>query len=405
MSWKGFQKAMARLPHQIAKTAGYTSETRDEEFDAYESAFKQMDTLARQLCGDARRFKDSLNLMLAHQSSLAKTFQEMFASFSEETSKTTLAPDLDSIERLVVAPTGDMITVLDQVKKLLVKRSHKLVDYDRHRESAQKLRERTDRTIADEKRMGQIEYSLDQATREYTSINNQLKQELPIILSLRIEFIDPCLLVFYSYQHRVYQAMLSSFSRLVQGNFDTKSSALDGFMAHSEAMSQLIGSLVIPKRTYLRSSNSTSGEPTQSSGLAGDMAASGTGSSPAGSMSAPPPYSLSSSSSIKHQSPSGGAYAPNMPQPNSSYPTTGMIGEAGAMGHSAAPSASRVIPPPPSSQSATKYAIALYDFTAQAEGDLSFHRDDKIEIVQRTNDVNDWWIGKLNGKVGSFPAN
>jgi amphiphysin len=50
------------------------------------------------------------------------------------------------------------------------------------------------------------------------------------------------------------------------------------------------------------------------------------------------------------------------------------------------------------------YVTALYDYTAQAEGDLSFHKGDQIEIVERTQDVNDWWTGRLSGVTGVFPG-
>lgn len=51
-----------------------------------------------------------------------------------------------------------------------------------------------------------------------------------------------------------------------------------------------------------------------------------------------------------------------------------------------------------------QYVIALYDYTAQADGDLSFRKDDKIEIIERTADQNDWWTGRLNGMTGIFPG-
>jgi amphiphysin len=49
-------------------------------------------------------------------------------------------------------------------------------------------------------------------------------------------------------------------------------------------------------------------------------------------------------------------------------------------------------------------ATALYDYEAQAEGDLSFTTGDVIEIVTRTNNENEWWIGKIKGKEGQFPG-
>ena len=48
--------------------------------------------------------------------------------------------------------------------------------------------------------------------------------------------------------------------------------------------------------------------------------------------------------------------------------------------------------------------VAVYDYDAQQEGDLSFRKDDRIELVQRTADTNDWWTGRLNGRQGIFPG-
>jgi amphiphysin len=70
-------------------------------------------------------------------------------------------------------------------------------------------------------------------------------------------------------------------------------------------------------------------------------------------------------------------------------------------------------PPPPPAYGVTanstpygakQYVVALYDYTAQAAGDLSFKRDDRIEIVEKTADTNDWWTGRLNGVTGVFPG-
>ncbi|RHZ49707.1 hypothetical protein Glove_517g2 [Diversispora epigaea] len=68
-------------------------------------------------------------------------------------------------------------------------------------------------------------------------------------------------------------------------------------------------------------------------------------------------------------------------------------------------------PPPPVPITAPKpkivrnYVIALYDYDAQAEGDLSFKKDDKIEVIERTQNINDWWKGRLDGTIGVFPGN
>ncbi|KAG8687268.1 hypothetical protein FRC09_013596 [Ceratobasidium sp. 395] len=50
-------------------------------------------------------------------------------------------------------------------------------------------------------------------------------------------------------------------------------------------------------------------------------------------------------------------------------------------------------------------AIALFDFIAQESGDLSFNKGDVITVMKKTNSMDDWWTGKLNGREGIFPAN
>ncbi|KAF8973864.1 hypothetical protein BDZ97DRAFT_1777304 [Flammula alnicola] len=50
-------------------------------------------------------------------------------------------------------------------------------------------------------------------------------------------------------------------------------------------------------------------------------------------------------------------------------------------------------------------AIALYDFSAVQEGDLSFRKGDVITVTKKSNSVDDWWTGKVNGGQGIFPAN
>ena len=48
--------------------------------------------------------------------------------------------------------------------------------------------------------------------------------------------------------------------------------------------------------------------------------------------------------------------------------------------------------------------MALYDFDAQADGDLDFKAGDRIEIVEKSDSTEDWWTGRLNGKQGVFPG-
>jgi len=65
-------------------------------------------------------------------------------------------------------------------------------------------------------------------------------------------------------------------------------------------------------------------------------------------------------------------------------------------------------PPPPPKKIGSfhpEYVIAMYDFDAHSEGDLSFREGDRIRVTKKTNSSQDWWEGEINGQRGSFPAN
>ncbi len=65
-------------------------------------------------------------------------------------------------------------------------------------------------------------------------------------------------------------------------------------------------------------------------------------------------------------------------------------------------------PPPPKrigSQNSGIFAVALYAFEGQNDGDLSFREGDQIKVVKKTDSTDDWWEGELRGVRGSFPAN
>ena len=78
MSIRGLQKAVARLPQRIAAKTGYSDETVDTEYVELESQFKNLELYAKKLHDDARKFKDSLSAMLAHQATFAETLVDVY---------------------------------------------------------------------------------------------------------------------------------------------------------------------------------------------------------------------------------------------------------------------------------------------------------------------------------------
>ncbi len=52
----------------------------------------------------------------------------------------------------------------------------------------------------------------------------------------------------------------------------------------------------------------------------------------------------------------------------------------------------------------TNGGTTITDAPSQAEGDLSFRAGDRIELIERTENPDDWWTGRLNGQQGIFPG-
>jgi amphiphysin len=139
----------------------------------------------------------------------------------------------------------------------------------------------------------------------------------------------------------------------------------------------------------------------------------------------PPPYSEKPSPMLPNYSNARQSYNGATPPSYNGSPSNNLGGgdyfsaaqeKARLASSASSPSAASIAakkkkPPPPvpvkrlgSSQQA-QFVTALYDFEGQAEGDLAFREGDRIRIVKKTESVDDWWDGEINGVTGCFPAN
>ena len=89
---------------------------------------------------------------------------------------------------------------------------------------------------------------------------------------------------------------------------------------------------------------------------------------------------------------------------------TGNRRASAASSVSAASIAGKKKPPPPVPAKRmpsiqVQYVTALYDFDGQNEGDLAFREGDRIRVMKKTESVDDWWDGEVEGRKGAFPAN
>ena len=116
----------------------------------------------------------------------------------------------------------------------------------------------------------------------------------------------------------------------------------------------------------------------------------------------PPSRSPSNASSFKKPPPPPGSFNKETAAPPPPYTVGNGVAASSVVGKKPPP------PPPlkpkPKIEPPKQYVVALYDFEAQADGDLSFRAGDRIEVVEKTASSEDWWTGKLDGVQGVFPG-
>lgn len=320
----------------------------------------------------------------------------------------TLAPELEMIQARVIGPADELLNVIKVAQKSATKRQHKQLDYDRHRATLKKLQDKKEKSLKDEKALYKAENDVEQATQEFDYFNDLLKDELPKLFALEREFIRPLFQSFYYMQLNVFYTLHEKMQSIDIGYFNLTLDIEDAFEAkrgdireQAEQMSivrfKTTGQKKTPANKYgagrLAIENRKSGDTGR---LAIEDRKSLDQSSRRSTREfadVPPPYSAGASPMLNGDS--------SMVRANSTGSALGAAAKAkGAAPPPPKPKPSRLSGAP----AAANRAQALYDYEAQAAGDLSFSTGDVIEVTQKGASENEWWSGTLNGQAGQFPG-
>ncbi len=365
----------------------------------------------------------------------------------------TLKPELELIETRIILPANQLLEIINSIRKLATKRSHKKLDYDRTEGTVKKYETKKEKTVKDEERMYKAQSDFEIAKQEYDYFNDMLKQDLPLLFQLQSEFIRPLFVSFYYMQLNVFYVLYGKTQDLKIPYFDLQSDLVEGFTYKSGDIADqadAIGithfrvghakqKLELTKKKYSKdqeANSSTYGSVSSSSGTLPPYTPPASNGGPSyvpggygnekATYGQPQPSSIQTQFTPQAQSQFGqapssappvygqvGAYDQSIQQQQYTQQTTRPISyvqphqqllspvSPTASGSYGAPP----IAPKPGITPGAETCTALYDFVAQSTGDLTFRTGDLIEIVQRTPDANGWWTGKLNGVVGVFPGN
>lgn len=438
MSWKGVTKSMVRAPQTFKQKFNMGEISKDAVYIDAERRFQELETETKKLHDESKKYFDAINAMLNHQIDFSKACAEIYKPISGRVSdpdsfvqegnpegiraceeyesivkelQETLKPELEMIESRVIKPADELLEIIKQVRKLAVKRDHKQLDYDRYNTTLKKLQDKKDKTLKDEKALYKAENDVEVATQDYNYFNELLKAELPQLFQLEREFIKPLFLSFYYMQLNVFYTLHERMQNIDIGYFDL---TLDIEAAFEKKRGDIQAQAELLSITKFKT---TGGRPRGQSKYAGKPLAITNGSAGSSTTSSPAQSKYAAiygalPGSAKTSTPNSPAITQHGEEGEANPPPPYSPGAPGSSAMVAAAQKKGPAPPPPkpkpsrlSGAPAVETVTALYDYEAQADGDLSFSTGEVIEIVTRTSNTNEWWTGKIGARQGQFPGN
>jgi len=258
-----------------------------------------------------------------------------------------------------------------------------------------------EKSLSDEKNLFKLEQDFEVASNDYETLNTAMKTELPRFFAQAAQFIDPLFHSFYYMQLNVFYIMLEKFQAFSQDKYETGGTAeniTEKYASLQGDTVEQVDSLEITKRIVstakiMQQRRATGGSATSAAPVVRSPSSTSTLSKKA----PPPPPSLKSQAQNSTSAYDAGTAPP---------PYSAGAGSTNTVANKRPPPPIPVSKPKPKAAEPPKmYVVALYDFAAQADGDLEFKAGDRIELVERTPNAEDWWTGKLNGRQGVFPGN
>lgn len=397
---KGIAKFAKRTPQMLGSKVGLAQKSHDAAFDELERRFAVIEKYAEKLQKDSKTYHDAVKDMLMSGTGFTEHFGLIFRPMGSEIDverahpeasntivnsvyfqqsldelRELLTPEVELIATRILTPIQELLTILKSIRKNITKRDHKLVDFDRHNNAYSKLKDKKEKSLKDEQNLFKVEQDYETAAADYDHFNSLMKDELPLFFEMATRFMTPLFHSFYYMQLNVFYLTLDKLQNFANGRYDVSAASVarveaDYISQLNDAAERLealtIRKPAVPTARLLQQARGPSSATSSISSKTGLGRASSTSSA-----AAPPSYSATSSIGATKRAPP--------PVPSSK--------------------------PVAAAKAQVQYVVALYDYTAQAEGDLTFRAGDRIEVVERSGSTEDWWTGKLGVQQGVFPGN
>ncbi|KAG4438335.1 hypothetical protein IFR05_006179 [Cadophora sp. M221] len=357
--------------------------------------------------------------------------------------KTDLLEEVNMMESRVIKPATEAKDYIQPIRKVIKKRDNKRLDWERYIDKVNNYQRKVKRTDRENAALVKAEEELAKAAEDFKFADESLRETLPPIIAAAFSILPHLLAVQILIQNTIlaqYYTALHNYSE--DTGFASPPPPMDEVIStwgndFKPTQKDIEGIPVIARGKSIHQPMAMGEDGARKPSTTGLNIRNGfTNRQPSshgpGSQSVSPHpekrvMRIPSSNSIP-------AIAPPAPQPTPSpEPTpvysppdysTHLTPVSSYSAHSpAGPSMDyfqrsstsnstiqkkKPPPPPPKrigSQNFGIFAVALYDFQGQSEGDLSFREGDQIKVIKKTDSTDDWWDGELRGVKGSFPAN
>lgn len=179
--------------------------TIDKDFDTEERRYKTLKTAGQNLQKASKGYLDSLRAVTASQVTIAETVSNLYEESKQggsvysnvgnyylqcvrEIDEETVKQVDEPFRETILDPITKFANYFGEIDEAIKKRAHKKTDYD---QCKSKVRRLIDKPAKDAGKLPRAEKELAVAKDIFEDLNEQLKAEMPQLISLRVPFYDP----------------------------------------------------------------------------------------------------------------------------------------------------------------------------------------------------------------------
>ena len=413
-----FKTQKRRIKEEFLQSIGAHERTTDFGFDQKCHKFYMLDRVLQDIHASFTAYLESIDALSRASSAVSSGLTSLY-TFENCAFDKTARDAIDThgaitkivvpaVKRafvdMVIKPCGTLLAKMPEIHQMIERRKQLLLDFDSYRSRYAAESQRGKTSASAEKLSNKLETTkaaLHSLEEQILHRFDELEQERPSMLVSELSSLVSCETHFHATcaehlgnllpvlpQAATSMCLLASYTNFHQQKFDKE-------MKANVAQRPVVAAQRHEGAGSALDAGAPDAPPAPQNGA--DDAVGRAGSEIA--------EELISRQSLTASPPQRPARAQGSTPPLQAQSDQSDDGEVGAPSADPAPLPP---PPPPPRESASPETpkdevVALYRFSSNEDGDLSFAVGDRITVVSR--DPSGWWTGKLNGKQGIFPAN